>query len=145
MNDIKYAWYNTTKGYKIVGGNANQFLKADGSVDSKSYWSTTNLQHPMTKDANEDIWSTKTFTNSIPLIFKMAGSKSWLWHKPTFNSLIFAPSLSVFGTDWDWSKQIELKENGNIKANGFEVVIKMTAILLQQGEVLKKRMILGIN
>ena len=75
----------------------------------------------MTKDANEDIWSTKTFTNSIPLIFKMAGSKSWLWHKPTFNSLIFAPSLSVFGTDWNWANQIEFKENGKIKNKGYEI------------------------
>ena len=133
MHDIKYAWYNTTKGYKIVGGTANQFLKADGSVDSESYWSSTNLQHPMTKDTNEEVWSTKTFSNGIPFIFKMAGSKSWLWHKPSFNSLIFAPSSSVFGTDWDWSKQIELKDNGNIKGNGFEVVGKDDNYLVKAG------------
>ncbi|WP_326984335.1 hypothetical protein VUJ46_07325 [Chryseobacterium sp. MYb264] len=32
--DIKYAYYNSSKGYKVVGGTANQFLKADGSVES---------------------------------------------------------------------------------------------------------------
>lgn len=133
MSDVKYAWYNTTKGYKIVGGAASQFLKADGSVDSKNYWSSSNLQHPMSKDINEDIWSTKTFVNGFPLIFKMAGSKSWIWHKPSFNSLILAPSSSVFATDWDWPKQIELKDNGNIKCNGFEVVGKDNDYIVKAG------------
>lgn len=35
--DIKYSWYRSTKGYKIEGGTAAQFLKADGSVDSTAY------------------------------------------------------------------------------------------------------------
>jgi hypothetical protein len=35
--DIKYSYYRTAAGYKIVGGTAGQFLKADGSVDSTSY------------------------------------------------------------------------------------------------------------
>jgi hypothetical protein len=35
--DIKYSYYRTAAGYKIVGGTASQFLKADGSVDSTSY------------------------------------------------------------------------------------------------------------
>lgn len=37
MHDIKYAYYNTSKGFRVVGGTAAQFLKADGSVDSSSY------------------------------------------------------------------------------------------------------------
>ena len=37
MSDIKYSWYVTSKGYKIVNGTASQFLKADGSVDSNTY------------------------------------------------------------------------------------------------------------
>ena len=35
--DIKYAYYNTSKGYRVLGGTAAQFLKADGSIDSKEY------------------------------------------------------------------------------------------------------------
>ena len=35
--DIKYAYYNTSKGYRVLGGTAAQFLKADGSIDGKEY------------------------------------------------------------------------------------------------------------
>ncbi|MCS3870476.1 hypothetical protein J3D55_003392 [Chryseobacterium ginsenosidimutans] len=35
--DVKYAYYNTSKGYKVTGGTAAHFLKADGSLDSKEY------------------------------------------------------------------------------------------------------------
>ncbi len=39
--DINYSYFNTAKGYKVVGGTAAQFLKADGSVDSNNYLSQT--------------------------------------------------------------------------------------------------------
>lgn len=39
--DINYSYFNTAKGYKVVGGTAAQFLKADGSVDSDNYLSQT--------------------------------------------------------------------------------------------------------
>ena len=35
--DIKYSYYNTSKGYRVVGGTAAHFLKADGSLDGTSY------------------------------------------------------------------------------------------------------------
>ncbi|WP_312390524.1 hypothetical protein [Chryseobacterium sp.] len=35
--DVKYAYYYSSKGYKVIGGVAAQFLKADGSVDGNSY------------------------------------------------------------------------------------------------------------
>lgn len=35
--DVKYSYYNTSKGYRVTGGTAAQFLKADGSVDNNSY------------------------------------------------------------------------------------------------------------
>jgi len=35
--DVNYAYYNTAKGYRIVGGTAAQFLKADGSTDNRAY------------------------------------------------------------------------------------------------------------
>lgn len=37
MSDIKYALYTSSKGFKVVGGTAAQFLKGDGSIDSTSY------------------------------------------------------------------------------------------------------------
>jgi len=35
--DTNYSYFNTAKGYRVVGGTAAQFLKADGSVDSNAY------------------------------------------------------------------------------------------------------------
>jgi len=35
--DVKYSYYNTSKGYRVVGGTAAHFLKADGSLDNNSY------------------------------------------------------------------------------------------------------------
>lgn len=37
MSDIKYALYTSSKGFKVVGGTAAQFLKADGTLDSVQY------------------------------------------------------------------------------------------------------------
>ncbi len=42
--DIKYAYYNTSKGYRVLGGTAAQFLKADGSIDNESYASLNGTQ-----------------------------------------------------------------------------------------------------
>ncbi|WP_294203150.1 hypothetical protein [uncultured Chryseobacterium sp.] len=63
--DIKYAYYNTSKGYRIVGGTASQFLKADGSVDNSSYVTTNTFQ---------SIAATKVFISDV--------SNNW-----TYNSL----------------------------------------------------------
>jgi hypothetical protein len=35
--DTKYAFYSTSKGYRVLGGTAAHFLKADGSLDNKEY------------------------------------------------------------------------------------------------------------
>ena len=54
MSDIKYSWYHSSKGYKIVGGNSNQLLRADGGVEDKTDYSK--------KSANESWDGAKTFT-----------------------------------------------------------------------------------
>lgn len=56
--DIKYAFYNTSKGYKVVGGTAAHFLKADGSLDNKEY---------IDRYSGQTIDSTKTigFQNTV--------------------------------------------------------------------------------
>ncbi len=35
--DVKYSYYNTSKGYRVVGGTAAHFLKADGGLDNTTY------------------------------------------------------------------------------------------------------------
>ena len=45
--DTKYAYYSTSKGYRVVGGTAAHFLKADGSLDNNSY-ALVNLTVPYT-------------------------------------------------------------------------------------------------
>ena len=59
MSDVKYAYYHSSKGYKIVGGNSNQLLRADGGVEDKTDYSM--------KSVNETFGGVKTFTLS-PII-----------------------------------------------------------------------------
>lgn len=56
--DVKYSYYNTSKGYRVMGGTAVQFLKADGSVDSTEY---------INRYSEQNIDSTKTigFQNTL--------------------------------------------------------------------------------
>ncbi|MGN7863280.1 pyocin knob domain-containing protein [Chryseobacterium sp. 22458] len=42
--DVKYSYYNTSKGYRVTGGTAAQFLKADGSLDNTSYAALNGVQ-----------------------------------------------------------------------------------------------------
>lgn len=43
--DTKYAYYSTSKGYRVVGGTAAHFLKADGSLDNTNYLTTDTIQN----------------------------------------------------------------------------------------------------
>lgn len=43
--DTKYAFYSTSKGYRVLGGTAAHFLKADGSLDNTSYLTTDTIQN----------------------------------------------------------------------------------------------------
>jgi len=54
--DIKYAYYNTSKGYRVLGGTAVHFLKADGSLDGTEYIDKTSFQ---------DITGIKSFTTYL--------------------------------------------------------------------------------
>ena len=83
-----------------------------------------NLENPSDyskKNANEEWWSIKRLTHPLPIILKQTGSKSWVIHKPFFNYLIFAPSATVNNEDWDWTKQIALRDDGRMKCNGYEI------------------------
>jgi hypothetical protein len=50
--DINYSYFNTAKGYKVVGGTAAQFLKADGSVDNNTYTLSTDLNNYVLKSGD---------------------------------------------------------------------------------------------
>ncbi|MFL9833737.1 pyocin knob domain-containing protein [Chryseobacterium terrae] len=69
--DVKYSYYNTSKGYRVTGGTAAQFLKADGSVDNASYITQTNLNSQLgsylTTNTIQTVNSVKTigFQNTI--------------------------------------------------------------------------------
>ncbi|PJJ67406.1 hypothetical protein [Chryseobacterium geocarposphaerae] len=54
--DIKYAYYNTSKGYRVVGGTAAHFLKADGSLDGTEY---------IDKYSEQNILGRKYFSGAI--------------------------------------------------------------------------------
>lgn len=46
--DTKYAYYSTSKGYRVLGGTAAHFLKADGSIDSNRYITTNTNELDLT-------------------------------------------------------------------------------------------------
>lgn len=115
MSDVKYAYYHSSKGYKVVGGNGDQLLRADGGVENKLDYSK--------KNSDEEWTGQKVLKHAIPFIIKQPGVKSWLLHKSNWNGSIFwTMSISNDGTDWNWTNQIEFKDSGQIKAKGFEIV-----------------------
>ena len=115
MSDVKYSYYQSSKGYKVVGGNGDQLLRADGGVENKTDYSKKNM--------DEEWNGQKILKHSIPFIIKQTGVKSWLLHKSNWNgSLFWAMSTSNDGVDWNWANQIEFKDSGQIKAKGFEIV-----------------------
>ena len=59
--DTKYAYYSTSKGYRVVGGTAAHFLKADGSLDNASYLTQSILNSQLSNYAMLN--GTQTFTN----------------------------------------------------------------------------------
>lgn len=60
--DIKYAYYSTSKGYRVVGGTAAHFLKADGSLDNASYVIQSTLNSQLSSYAMLN--GVQTFTNT---------------------------------------------------------------------------------
>jgi len=60
--DVKYAYYSTSKGYRVVGGTAAHFLKADGSLDNASYVIQSTLNAQLSNYAALN--GVQTFTNT---------------------------------------------------------------------------------
>jgi hypothetical protein len=67
----------------------------------------------------------------VPIIIKKSGYKSWVMIRSTNNNFIFAPSASVDGVDWDYSKMATINgdtgvffspsfsENGTLLSNKY--------------------------
>lgn len=68
MSDIKYALYTSSKGFKVVGGTAAHFLKADGSLDNASYITqsllNSQLNNYATLNGVQTFTDVNTFTKS---------------------------------------------------------------------------------
>ncbi|WP_102980104.1 pyocin knob domain-containing protein [Chryseobacterium scophthalmum] len=79
--DVNYAYYNSAKGFRTVGGTAAQFLKADGSIDGNTYLKTSgdtmlgNLRLGNTSTAITRDYSTTTGTSNFAgEIVRLVGS-----------------------------------------------------------------------
>jgi hypothetical protein len=55
-----------------------------------------------------------TSTNAMTFISKLSGYKSFVLHHPSGDNFIIAPSATVNGTDWDWTKQIVFSSTGGM-------------------------------
>ena len=83
-----------------------------------------NLNNVVTTNTVQDIEAQKYLNNPLPLIFNdpTEATVRFCFHKPTAkNSLIIAPSSDADTNNWDWTKQIEFKDSGKIKNNGYEI------------------------
>ncbi|WP_346985724.1 hypothetical protein [Chryseobacterium sp. POE27] len=71
MSDIKYALYTSSKGFKVVGGTAAQFLKGDGSVDTTSYIPVGTDINMADKNINFTMGSLSKFVNNSRVFNKV--------------------------------------------------------------------------
>ncbi|CAD0219775.1 pyocin knob domain-containing protein [Chryseobacterium sp. D764] len=80
--DVKYAYYNTSKGYKVTGGTAAQFLKADGSLDNNAYVNKSGdlmtgaltFNHSIGSTIRKDLSTVTAATGFSRDILQLAGS-----------------------------------------------------------------------
>lgn len=74
------------------------------------------------KKSGDTMTGVLTTTSDVPFIIKKAGKKSWLIHRPAnLEELIFAPSKTIDGTDWDWGAGIKFEDYGKIMQQGSHV------------------------
>lgn len=106
--DTKYAYYSTSKGYRVVGGTAAHFLKADGSLDNNSY-ALVNLTVPYTgatsdltladKNLNFTSGSVSKFENGARIFNKVFHQ----WYSPASTGILSLkfPQQSTSATMFD--------------------------------------------
>jgi len=84
-------------------------------------WTAHNLDvdNLQTLNTDQNISASKSYYGSIPFKFKNSSFKSWAFHKPATNDLIFAPSLTANAEDWDWTNQVRFTDFGEVVAKNF--------------------------
>lgn len=106
MHDIKYAYYNSSKGFRVVGGTAAQFLKADGSVDNTSYVAAGTDINMSDKNINFTSGSLSRIENSCRVFNKVfqnftstaqTGILSVKFPQVTASATIFDVTLKIYG------------------------------------------------
>ncbi len=106
MHDIKYAKYNSSVGFRVVGGTAAQFLKADGSVDSTSYIADGTDINMADKNINFTTGSLSRFESNSRVFNKVyqrllgtsqTGILSFKFPPPTTLATMFDVTIKMFG------------------------------------------------
>lgn len=114
--------YETVKsnGFIKDGSDNNHVLLGAGDHKALSdFVSQSDLNVYQTLNTDQTVSASKSYYSLTPFKLKNSGTKSWVFHKPLANYLIFAPSMSNGAEDWDWANQICFYDNGTISSNGF--------------------------
>ncbi|MCD0455102.1 hypothetical protein LPB85_06525 [Chryseobacterium sp. LC2016-27] len=119
--DTKYAYYSTSKGYRVVGGTAAHFLKADGSLDNNSY-ALVNLTVPYTGATSDLTLADKNLNFTSGSISKFENAMR-VFNKVFQNTIIAAqtgilslkfPQASTSATLFDVTIKIYNHENRSL-------------------------------
>lgn len=111
MSDIKYALYTSSKGFKVVGGIAAQFLKADGSVDATSYIPAGTDINMADKNINFTSGSLSRYENNCRVFNKVyqrlyggvqTGILSFKFPQATTSATMFDVTIKISG----WNSRI---------------------------------------
>jgi hypothetical protein len=109
--DVKYSYYNTSKGYRVVGGTAAHFLKADGSLDNTSYIPANTEINMGDKNLNFTSGSLSKFENSSRVFNKVyqrfsnanqVGILSFKFPQASTSATMFDVTLKIYG----WQNRI---------------------------------------
>ncbi|WP_312901350.1 pyocin knob domain-containing protein, partial [Chryseobacterium taichungense] len=127
MSDIKYALYTSSKGFKVVGGIAAQFLKADGSVDANSYIPAGTDINMADKSINFTTGSLSRYENNSKVIHKVfqkftdvaqTGILSIKFPQASISATMFDVTIKIYG--------YQARYLGNLRISFY----KQTAILI---------------
>lgn len=112
--DIKYAFYSTSKGYRVLGGTAAQFLKADGSLDSNNY-SLSGHTHAFSQITAKPTTASGYGITDVPRQAVLGGDVNSVRSVDTRNTNPL-PSTDIRAGVW-----FDFKSNSAIELNNFPV------------------------
>lgn len=112
--DVKYSYYNTSKGYRVLGGTAAQFLKADGSLDSNNY-SLSGHTHAFSQITSKPTTASGYGIADVPRQAGLGGDVNSVRSIDTRNTNP-SPSTDIRAGVW-----FDFKSNSAIELNNFSV------------------------